>query len=652
MADIDVIVLDGNERNIADRESRQKTADLQNQINNIVHESSPDDEVIQARSAADGTNYDTLKSRLDGEYAKAEAERTEIKEDLNYQINERIIGDAKNNFKISKIDIEPISTELNTAWNSSSFALGCYADFQGKLIKSVSFVGIAGKTMRIMLYDEENAESIVGGVTERTIVKEIAIETNGLQTHLINIFCPSNKVIAFNCPSGAKYKGSATPGAKQDCYMITTSGSTYNANLTLGLGVEYYAFSAIEDCQEKIENLREKTICYKVLNPNDYETLLSNVQFPVMCTVDVAAGWTDLPNGITSGVLINYQGNNSAILQTLHTYAGSKSPQIYQRVITATSAENWTYLGKYEASNSIMYQTLNAAEYDGKTAKILFPYMGNLAKSAGWTDLPRSDMGQGVILNLKGLNGVFLQLCFDFGTNRTYQRVISSSSEGVWAEIKAIPSTSIETYTTGKKCGCLGDSITYGLRGTSWVTKLSEYCGFAEVINYGISGSQISGKYPDGMLNRYSAMRDDLDYIVVWGGVNDFMWSLDSKDTFRTNYENLIVGLLNKFPASKILGITPMKFEFTETAEGIRSIKWSTARTDGIVLKDYRDIEIEILDKYSIPCLDLFTCSGISPEIPAQANTYFYSSQDHLHPNTNGNIKILAPKISEALKRL
>lgn len=606
-------------------------------------------EVVQARVDFGGNGHSTLKDRLDTEFGG-------IKEDLNYQINERIIGDATENFDATKIDIESIASGLNTKWNSSTFALGCYADFQGKTIKSITFVGIAGKTMKVMLYDSATAEPIIGGTTKRTIVKEIPITTDGLQTHEINVFCPSNKVFAVNCPLGAKYKGSATTGSKQDCYMITSSGTSYQSNLTLGLGVEFCTYSAIKDCQNKIEaidsRIERNTVKYKTLYPSEYDNKLAKILLPVMGGVDVSSGWTDFPSGITSGILINYKGNGSSILQTLHTYEGRKSPQIYSRVITSTSAESWTYIGKVESSNSIMYQTLNASDYDGKTAKILFPYMGNLAKSVGWTDLPRSDMGQGVIVNLKGLNNVFLQLCFDFGENRTYQRVISSASEGVWAEIKAIPSTSIKTYTTGKKCGCLGDSITYGLRGTSWVTKLSEYCGFSEVVNYGVSGSQISGKYPEGMLNRYSSMRDDLDYIVVWGGVNDFMWSIDSKDIFRTNYENLIVGLLNKFPAAKILGITPMKFEFTETAEGIRSRKWSAARTDGIVLKDYRDIEIEILDKYSIPCLDLYSCSGISPEIPAQANTYFHSTQDHLHPNTNGNIKILAPKIAEALKRL
>lgn len=606
-----------------------------------------DAELADIRIGVDGTTYANAGTAV----------RSQIT-DVNYQINERVIGGATGNFDKTNISIESLVSSLTNAWNSSIFILGCYDDFQGKCIKSISFVGVAGKTMNVYLIDSANASDIIGGSsgTPKKLVKTINIITSGYQTHQIDVFCPSDKTIGFLSNGGAKFKGSATEGAHQDCYMVATSGTTHQTNLTLGLGVEYYTYSAIEDCQTKITNINNRintsAVHYSTLQASEYDNLLSKVLTPVMFNVDASQGWTDLPSGITSGILINYKGNASAILQTLHTYYGSKSPQIYQRVVTTSGAEDWTYIGKVETSNSIMHQSLSASDYDGKTAKILIPYMGNLTKANGWTDLPREDMGQGVIMNVKGLGGVFLQFCFDFGTARTYQRVISSGSEGTWTEIKAVPSTSISVYTNGKKCGCLGDSITYGLRGTSWVTKLADYCGFSEVVNYGVSGSQVRAEYPDGMLNRYSSMRDDLDYVVVWGGVNDFMWSLDSVATFKTNYENLIVGLLNKFPASKILGITPMKFEFTETAEGIKSRKWNTARTDGIVLKDYRDAEIEILDKYSVPCLDLYSCSGISPENSAQANTYFYSSQDHLHPNTNGNLKILAPKIAEALKRL
>lgn len=212
----------------------------------------------------------------------------------------------------------------------------------------------------------------------------------------------------------------------------------------------------------------------------------------------------------------------------------------------------------------------------------------------------------------------------------------------------------LSRYADGKSIGCLGDSITYGLGGTSWVTKLADYCGFSTVVNYGVNGSLVQNVYNDGksFVERYSSMQDNLDYIIVWGGVNDFMWGNTSINAFSTAYESLISGLLTKYPSAKFLGITPMKFEFTGTAEGILSRKWDTARTDGSVLKNYRDAEIDILNKYSVPVFDLFNESGISPENLAQSTRYFNNSEDHLHPNTDGNLIILAPKIASKINEL
>lgn len=59
------------------------TTSLQNQINNIIEPVTEDAEVINAREGADGTSYQTLKARLDGENAKVMQFRGELS-DLNY----------------------------------------------------------------------------------------------------------------------------------------------------------------------------------------------------------------------------------------------------------------------------------------------------------------------------------------------------------------------------------------------------------------------------------------------------------------------------------------------------------------------------------------------------------------------------------------
>ena len=201
--------------------------------------------------------------------------------------------------------------------------------------------------------------------------------------------------------------------------------------------------------------------------------------------------------------------------------------------------------------------------------------------------------------------------------------------------------------------GCLGDSITYGLRGTPWTTKLSELCNIPTVYNYGVSGSTIITNGNDGFIDRIPNMVKDLDVIILWGGVNDFMWTNQSKEVFKTNFEKVIKALLDKYPKAKIVGLTPMKFKFTASADGILSRAWNEPNSQSkVLLKDYVDAEIEIFNKYSIDYKDLFNESGISCEHNAQANEYFAGDGDLLHPNEKGNLLVLAPKIANKINSL
>lgn len=201
--------------------------------------------------------------------------------------------------------------------------------------------------------------------------------------------------------------------------------------------------------------------------------------------------------------------------------------------------------------------------------------------------------------------------------------------------------------------GFLGDSITYGLGGTSWVTKMCELCNIPTVYNYGVSGSTIITNNKDGFIDRIPSMANGLDVVCVWGGVNDFMWTNQSKEVFKANFEKVVKALLDKYPKAKILGLTPMKFKYTVSADGILSRAWNEPNSQsGVLLKDYVMAEIEIFNKYSIEYMDLFNNGGISPEHTGQSAEYFVGNGDLLHPNEKGNLKILAPKIANKIKSI
>ena len=217
-----------------------------------------------------------------------------------------------------------------------------------------------------------------------------------------------------------------------------------------------------------------------------------------------------------------------------------------------------------------------------------------------------------------------------------------------------------------KKIGCLGDSITFGAGGTSWVTRLKELTGCKEGINYGVSGTCIqengTGK---SFVERYSSMADDLDLICVWGGVNDHHWtgssgrkfgdintSTSEINTFYGALKNLCEGLLNKYPTKTIMFITPMKnkgYVSGSTTCPAWNEKNGLEGGVGRTLTDYRNAIIEVCEFYSIPVLDLYALSGISPENEKQVENLM---PDRLHPNTKGNLEILAPKIASFMNNL
>lgn len=196
-------------------------------------------------------------------------------------------------------------------------------------------------------------------------------------------------------------------------------------------------------------------------------------------------------------------------------------------------------------------------------------------------------------------------------------------------------------------CGCLGDSITYGLKGTSWVTRLSELCGFSHTTNYGVSGEKVAE-----IAARVSDMESGLDVITVWGGVNDFLWGEDTLPDFQAQYDTLISALRIKYPDAHILGITPMKFRYDALDAKPKSRAWNQARPDGLLLKNYVDAERTVLDKYKIPCLDLFSAAYFTPENPQHIHMLFAGEGDYLHPNTQGNLTVLAPKIANAINQM
>lgn len=198
--------------------------------------------------------------------------------------------------------------------------------------------------------------------------------------------------------------------------------------------------------------------------------------------------------------------------------------------------------------------------------------------------------------------------------------------------------TNILNLWKNKKGGCLGDSISAGYyTDKTFYNVAKDILHMSEFVNYGISGTCIGGTDSNAMSIRYSTMSDDLDVILVAGGVNDMGLNIalgtpndTTTSTFYGALKVLCEGLLTKYPKGTIIFITP-----AQVGKPINF--YSEPNAQGYTVKDYRDAVIEVCSNYPVYVYDNYTMSGIYPKNNTNRNIY---TKDGLHWNTAGHYRV------------
>ena len=214
-----------------------------------------------------------------------------------------------------------------------------------------------------------------------------------------------------------------------------------------------------------------------------------------------------------------------------------------------------------------------------------------------------------------------------------------------------------------KKINFLGDSITEGC-GVScpehiYLNRMKAQVPLAEARNYGIGGTRIAPQlkpsddpvWDKDYVSRFDKMDPDADIVVVFGGTNDFghgdaplgTFSDRTPDTFYGACHVLMEGLINKYPASTIVFITPLHRCNEDNLKGD-----GFKEQDVAPLATYVSIIKEVARYYSIPVLDLFAMGGLQPRVPILQKMY---CPDGLHPNDDGH-KIIASRLTAFLNAL
>ena len=210
----------------------------------------------------------------------------------------------------------------------------------------------------------------------------------------------------------------------------------------------------------------------------------------------------------------------------------------------------------------------------------------------------------------------------------------------------------------GKTVLFLGDSLTEGVRGTTSKSKryanvLAEITG-ANVVAYGVGGTRIAyqkkptlskPRHDMYFASRVFDMQDKADYVVVFGGINDFgggdaplgKMGDTTPETFYGALNDLFTRLKDKYPTAELFSVTPLfGVEFENSIN-----KVGCERKGGI--KPYADAIKKVSEKFGITVIDALNEWGMNPYKKDGPN---YFSADEIHPNDDGQ-RYIAERFAE-----
>ncbi len=208
---------------------------------------------------------------------------------------------------------------------------------------------------------------------------------------------------------------------------------------------------------------------------------------------------------------------------------------------------------------------------------------------------------------------------------------------------------------------CFGDSTTWGDNGTgeggptiSWTSHLGALLDGATVENFGVKGSRLAIKADrdDSFVERLDGIDADADVYVLFGGVNDFsrnvpLGQMGSTDTheFYGALDYLMRTITARSPEARLVVMTPCKTSGIE----VKDIPGSFVENHlGLTQEPYVNAVREVADRYSLPVIDLYAGSGISPFLPEHRERYM---PDGLHYSPAGYER-LAHRIAAGLRAI
>ena len=232
--------------------------------------------------------------------------------------------------------------------------------------------------------------------------------------------------------------------------------------------------------------------------------------------------------------------------------------------------------------------------------------------------------------------------------------------------VEAAFATELKKCFAGKTFLFLGDSLTEGVRGTTSKAKgytnvFSKISG-ATVYNYGIGGTRYAFQFQPTthkprhdmyFATRVLDMKAEADYVVVFGGTNDYLngdaplgqMGDTTLCTFYGAVHDLFTRLQEKYPTSKIIAITPPKY--IKLKSNVNAV--GAERVGGI--ETYVNAIKQVAAEFGIAVIDAYSDWAIDPRIDGDGEGKGHISADRLHPNDDGH-RFMAECFFESVKNL